>query len=768
MRLVRSDAVQVARRVLHVCESTEGGIGVLIVALAKHQAACGDRVAVAVPSGGSGVDELVAAGALHLPWEAIPQPGPGVVRELASLRSIVAEFEPDVVHLHSSKAGLVGRLLLRGGRLTVMHPNAWSFFAKTGVVRRLTLLWERLAARWADVVLCVSEDERRFGLDEGVRAEYRVLPNGVDLDRFPPPAPDARERARGRLGLGPEPLAVCVGRLHRQKNQAALLDAWPGVRALVPDARLVLLGDGPDHGTLERRAVEGVQLAGQSPDVRPWLYAASVVVQPSRWEGMSLSVLEAMAAGRSVVATDVPGMRELVKGVGGLVPPDDQAALTAMVVERLADPERPEAEGRAARARVEERHDRSRQHRDIDALYDELLAARAGGLPAAGDNRLRVLVVQPYAEPGGSESWLLRLLDATDRLEPEVVLLKDGPFRAELERRQIPVELHSVGARPQDLAAAIAWLARRLHDDPPDVVLGNVVKAQLVAGPAGVIAGVPTVWAKHDHGYDRTLAVLLGRLSTRVVGAVEELAAPTRRRDAVIIPPPRPDREPASRDEARRRLTELGVRFDGRPTVVMAGRLVPFKGVDDAIRALALAPAAEWRLVVAGQDDHASPGETHRLRALADELGVADRVHFAGQVPDVAHWLAAFDALAILTKPGTHRAPNREGFGTAAFEAMLAGVPVVAVSGGAVVRRLEGRAGIGVPPASPAEVADALGRLSDPDVRAAAGRAGREIVADHPSAPQCAAILVDVLRDAANAGGRHRRDQRRRRSRTAP
>lgn len=662
----------------------------------------------------------------------------------------------------------MGRLLLRGGRATVMQPHAWSFFAKTGAVRRLTLLWERMAARWADVVLCVSEDERRLGLNEGVRVEYRVLPNGVDLGRFPPPPADARERARELLRLGPEPMAVCVGRLHRQKNQGALLDAWPGVRALVPDARLVLLGDGPDRGSLERRAVDGVRLAGQSADVRPWLAAASVVVQPSRWEGMSLSVLEAMASSRSVVATDVAGMREVLEGVGKLVPLDDSAALSAAVAERLADRQRADAEGHASRARVEERHDRVRQHRDIDALYDEILSARAGCVSTGERGRLRVLVVQPYAEPGGSESWLLRLLDATDQLEPEVVLLKDGPFRAELERRRIPVELHPVGTRPQDFAAPIAWLARRLRLDPPDVVLGNVVKAQLVAGPAGRLAGVPTVWVKHDHGYDRTLAVPLGRLSTRVVGAVEELAAPTRRRDAVIIPPPRPGREPASRDDAQGKLAELGVPFDGRPTVVMAGRLVPFKGVDDAIRALALAPAAEWRLAVAGQDDHSSPGETGRLRALAHELGVADRVHFAGQVPDVAHWLAAFDALAILTKPGAHRAPDREGFGTAAFEAMLAGVPVVAVAGGAVVRRLEGRAGIGVPPANPVEVANALGRLSDPDVRAAAGRAGREIVADHPSAAQCAAMLVEVLRDAANAGGRHRRDQRRRRLRTAP
>lgn len=362
--------------------------------------------------------------------------------------------------------------------------------------------------------------------------------------------------------------------------------------------------------------------------------------------------------------------------------------------------------------------------------------------------RFRVLVVQAYAEYGGSESWLLRLLDATDRLDVQVVLLKDGPLRAELERRAIPVEVHPVGTSPFDLVAPLFWLTRRLRRDRPDVVLGNVIKAQLVAAPAGRLAGVPTVWAKHDHSYDRWLAWPLGRLSNRVVAAVEELAAPTRRRDAVIIPPPVPDREPASREEAQAFLRARGVPFDGSPTLVMAGRLVPFKGVDDATQALALPLAASWRLVVAGDDDHSSPGETDRLRGLASSLGLAERVHFTGRIPELSHWLAAFDVLAVLTKPA-RRAPAGEGFGTSAFEAMLAGVPVVAVTGGAVVRRLEGRAGIGVPPAQPAAVAAALGRLTDPAARAAAGAAARELVVGYPDARECARLLVEVLDDAA-------------------
>jgi glycosyltransferase involved in cell wall biosynthesis len=371
--------------------------------------------------------------------------------------------------------------------------------------------------------------------------------------------------------------------------------------------------------------------------------------------------------------------------------------------------------------------------------------------------RLRVLVVQAFGENGGSESWLLRLLDATDQLDVQVVLLKDGPLREQLTSRGIPVDVWPVGRQPYDLVRPALRLVRRLRRDRPDVVLGNVMKAQLVAGPAGRLAGVPTVWAKHDHTYDRWLARPVARVSDRVVAAVEELAEAAHRDDAVIIPPPRPDEEPATRAQARAHLAEAGLVLGDRPVLVMAGRLVPFKGVDDAITALARPEAVAWNLVVLGDDDHAAPGETTRLRALAAQLGVQDRVVFFGHLPRASHWLAAFDALAVLTRPAGRRDPGKEGFGTSAFEAMLAGVPVVAVEGGAVVRRLAGRAGIGVPPADPVAVAHALSALADPAARAEAGAAGRELVADAPDAATCAALLVGVLSDAARAPRRRGR-----------
>lgn len=366
-------------------------------------------------------------------------------------------------------------------------------------------------------------------------------------------------------------------------------------------------------------------------------------------------------------------------------------------------------------------------------------------------DRLRVLVVQAFGERnGGAELWLLRLLDATQALHVEVVLLKDGPMRQELEARGIPVEVLSVGRHPWSLLLPASVLMRRVRRTQPDVLLGSTVKGQLLAAPVGRLLRTPTVWAKHDHSYDRTMARLLGRLSAAVIAGAEEVAEPVRRRDVVIIPPPRPAGAPATREEAVDHLSRLGLPVGSeQPILLMAGRVVPFKGIDDAVRALALPAAEGWRLVVAGTDDHSSPGETDRLRRLAVDCGVGDRVHLVGHVDRVAHWMAGFDALAVLTRRTRRREPAREGFGGTAFEAMLAGIPVVAVEGGAVVRRLQGRAGIGVPPGCPDAVAEALGRLRSRTARIAAGEAGRALVADHPDAAACAALLVQVLERAA-------------------
>lgn len=365
---------------------------------------------------------------------------------------------------------------------------------------------------------------------------------------------------------------------------------------------------------------------------------------------------------------------------------------------------------------------------------------------------LRVLAVLPHAARGGQEEWLLQLVGATRRLQVETLLLQDGPMRAVLEERGLPVEVMPVGRRPRDLAAPIARLTARLRLRPPEVVVANGVKAQFVAGPAARLAGVPSVFVRHDHSFE-SLVAHLARLSDAVVGTTAEVLEAVGRPGAVVIEPPLPSSTRLDRTSARRRLERLGLPAGEHLVLGMCTRLVAYKGVDDAVVALAHEGNQAWHLVVLGASDPAEPHEASRLRALATRLGVTDRVHLLGFVPEASSLLPAFDAVAVLTKTAQLRGPGREGFGMVALEAMVAGVPVIAVAGGAIERRLSGRAGIAVPMADPVAVAEALGHVADASVRDRLGRAAQELVRRHPTAEASAQRFAGVLAEAARRPG---------------
>jgi glycosyltransferase involved in cell wall biosynthesis len=357
---------------------------------------------------------------------------------------------------------------------------------------------------------------------------------------------------------------------------------------------------------------------------------------------------------------------------------------------------------------------------------------------------LKATAVLPAGVVGGAELWLLSLLAEDTRLEVDAVLLAPGPVEAELAKLRVPVRLLPTGRHGAAVASSACRLAGWLRREPPDIVLANGVKAAAVASVAARLAAVRCCYVKHDHSYDRTLGPVLARLVDGLVATSPSLAARSGRPDAVVVPPPRPAR-PLPRDVAGMLLGTHGVDpADDRPVLAMIGRLVPYKGIEDAIGALRLPAAGHWRLAVIGGVDPAAAAEPGRLRALARSLGVADRVVFTGPVPNAAGLLTAVDAVAVLTKP-VGAGPDREGFGMVALEAMTAGVPVIATDTGPVADRLGGRAGIVVPCGSPDAVAAALRALSDADSRRRMGAAGRQLTADHPSARGCAGLLAREL-----------------------
>ncbi|MEU9704596.1 glycosyltransferase [Streptomyces sp. NPDC047981] len=360
--------------VLHAVQPGEGGVARVVVDLVRAQLGAGLRVAVACPPGTALAEAVRAEGAALFDWRAGRDPGPRLVRETRDLAAVIRTVRPALVHAHSAKAGLCARLALRGRVPTVYQPHAWSFEAVDGAVGALARRWEVGAARWTHRIVCVSEAERRTGETAGVRAPWSVIHNGVDVARF---APDGPVEAAAAEGAGP--VVVCVGRLCRQKGQDVLLSAWPAVLEQVPTARLVLVGDGPDGERLRAAAPPSVRFTGNVDDTAPWYRAADLVVLPSRWEGMALAPLEAMAAGRPVVVSDVDGAREsLPPGHEPLclVPPEDPDALAAAVGRLLGGPERRRAMGREAHEHVLSRFDVRRTGAAVADVYRELAGVR--------------------------------------------------------------------------------------------------------------------------------------------------------------------------------------------------------------------------------------------------------------------------------------------------------------------------------------------------------------------------------------------------------
>ncbi|KUL53145.1 glycosyl transferase family 1 [Streptomyces sp. NRRL F-4489] len=360
-------------------QPVDGGTARVVADLVRSQAAAGLRVVVAAPPGGTLHVEAAVAGAEVALWPA-HWTAETALTDTRRLARLIRRTRPHLVHSHGSRAGFAARLAVRGRIPTIHQPHRWRFEGPGGAAARA---WERYAARWTDRVLCVSEAQRARATAAGLRARWVVVPNGVDPRRCAPAEDTDRDALREALPALCDtvppgaPLVVCVARLCPRKGQAVLLRAWPEVAAAVPGARLVLVGDGPDRAALHRAAPDGVLFAGAADSALPWYRAADLVVLPSRWEGMPLVPLEAMACGRPVVLADTGGVRECVPADAAeecLVPPGDPAALARAVTALLADPERRSALGGRLREHVATAHDVRRTAGAVLNVYRELLA----------------------------------------------------------------------------------------------------------------------------------------------------------------------------------------------------------------------------------------------------------------------------------------------------------------------------------------------------------------------------------------------------------
>ena len=365
---------------------------------------------------------------------------------------------------------------------------------------------------------------------------------------------------------------------------------------------------------------------------------------------------------------------------------------------------------------------------------------------------LRTVVVTPKGFVGGAERWLLSILDHADRLATTVVLLQDGPLRAELEQRDIDTIVLPTGASGLAIAGAGAQLWRRLRRLDPDVVLANGIKAATVAiGPARLL-GIPSVWVRHEGSYANSLGRLAVRSADRTITVTPDESAAAD--EMTFVSPPLLD-EPLPRSEADGILGSLGVPDDGLLRVGILARIARYKGIDTVIEALARPGGRPWRLVVAGIADPGDPQEQSRLVALAEDSGVADRVTWLGDVPAAGRLVTALDAVAVATRADVPGYPPGEGFGMTVVESFAGGVPVLADPATVPAVRLPGHleAVVTIDADDPTSVATGLGVLADPELRAELAAVATQLGAKHPRPTAVADAVTQVLAQACHQPG---------------
>lgn len=364
------------RSVLQVVQPPDGGVAEHVLWLASGLLARGWDVAVATGPDSRIAEPLARAGVdVHvLPLRRAP--GPGDLAAARALRALDRRLGPDIVHAHSSKAGVLARAALPRPSRTVYTPNCLAFLTGEGRGRQaLYRVAEQALVLRSGAIIAVCEWERRETQRalRGSAKRLHIVHNGVPVAEPQPPDPRMTAFADGR------PLAGLVAVLRAQKDPLLLVRA---AARMAPDAgRIAIVGDGPLRDAVAREidrlgVGDRVGLFAYCGTMGPHLAALDALVLPSAWEAFPIAILEAMQAGLPIVATSVGGVPEAVTdGVSGrLVPAGDADALAGALSELLPDPAARARMGAAGAAMVRQRFALEPMIDATVAIYDTLAA----------------------------------------------------------------------------------------------------------------------------------------------------------------------------------------------------------------------------------------------------------------------------------------------------------------------------------------------------------------------------------------------------------
>ena len=729
-------------RVLHLVDDLDvGGLERVVCQCARYLPSDRYQVAVwALGRDGPMADVIRQAGGAVRVLSLRSCYHPAVIRRF--IRELRAE-RPDIVHTHTYFTNTLARLALWAGRCPAAHvAHVHNVYSQYRWHHRVV---EKGLSRRSFRIICCSAAVRDFVCRaEGIQPEKTcVIPNGVDVEAFEArPAFD-----RGALGLAEDDFVVMtVASLTAKKGHAYFVRALRRLCRINARIKYLVVGDGPRRETLHNLvATEGLEdhvvFLGVRSDVPALMGLADVFVLPSLTEGMPLVVMEAMAAGLPVVATNVGGTPELVRDglTGRLVRPANEDDLVEAVTAIMRDePLRREysrqagilGRGFAARETV----------RRIERVYREALPVGKGGARA-------VLYVHNKSRVSGGEQSLLNLWDRLDasRFAAHVCLPGPGPLAEAAERRGVTVhEWAAPSLRWRHVGAGIrAWwrLRRLIQRHRIAVVHSYTPRNNLLSVLAAWGLGVPVVWHERNllYGAEQDISRRFFRWPRRIIcnswAVAERFYGLPRREQKVRVIHNGVNLNRFSVGEtskATRQTKRAEWGWEDKPVVGLVSNWHPRKRPAYFLRLAARLKheMPEARFVIVGgefSDDGTEAGEG--LKREAERLGLKawprGPLVWTGFVWDVEAYLQAMDVMVHVTR--------REACSRAILEAMACGVPVVAMREGGNPELIEeGISGHLVDPHDLEGLTRRVaGLLRDPARRQRMGRQARQRVRRH-------------------------------------
>lgn len=373
-------------KILHVTSTTTGGSAFSLLLLLRYLDRKVFDVSVAMPPDGPFYCDIVKTEVKVYPLMISRQPFRYCnVRGFWQLRKILREGMFDIVHTHTSVGGFLGRIAAKSVGIPcviwTIHGWAFNYSYGTFVQRRFFKTIEKFLDRFTDHYVAVSRNMLEVGIQTRVTTSEKVsvIYHGIEADKYE--IRDRHSSLRKELGIGEDiPIVGNIGRIEPQKAVDDFLKAAKSVKNQIPNAKFLVVGDGPLRNDMERLSIQlGIEgdviFTGWKKNVKEYMDVMDVVCIPSLWEALPFLLLEAMAMKKPIVATSVGGIPEVVDNgkTGILIPPSRPEDMARAIINLIGNKRIAEEMGEAGKQRVRQLFSIEQMIMHYEKLYFDLL-----------------------------------------------------------------------------------------------------------------------------------------------------------------------------------------------------------------------------------------------------------------------------------------------------------------------------------------------------------------------------------------------------------